>query len=184
MLVRFEVDACYTTETASETSDVDDLANALSSARISDGTSAPPPTKIGPINVVRAGQTVAQKDLIKLKTKSSVTPYPWITAYPQILLGQTPTLKVGIQTRGTFETVLSRQLDSSDFDEEKKTYQPALNKLRKLLGDIHDAALVRGRGAMLSLVCQNGVLKLTERTDGRWLLPPKVIRRFDPDANY
>lgn len=183
MLIRFEVDACYSTEAASDNPDLDNLADALSSVKIDNTPSTPPTTKVGPINVVRAGEEVAQRDLIKIKTKSSISPFPWISAYPQLLLGQTPTLKVGMHTRGTFETVLSRQLDSSEFDEEKAMIQPALNKLRKLLGHIHDAALERGRGAMLSIVYQDGVLKLIERTDGRLLLPPKVIRRFDPDFN-
>lgn len=184
MLVRFEVDACHSPDMAPDASDLDGLANTLSSINLDHSSIEPPTTRVGPINVVRTGQEISQRDLVKIKTTASMSRFRWDAVYPQLLFGQTPTIKVGVHNRGTFETIVTRELDSPEFENSRKKIEPAVNKLRQLLGRVQDAALERGRGATISLIHQHGVLKLMERLGRSFLLPPKVITRFDPDSNW
>lgn len=177
------MDACHAPQLASDGSDLDDLANTLSSMNLDSSSTGSSTSKIGPVNVIRAGREIAQRDLIKIKTTSRANRFRWDAVYPQLLLGQTPTLKLGVHDSGTFESIVTRELDSPDFEGTRKKVDPALSKLRQLLGHVQDAALERGRGATISLVYTDGALKLMERVGRSLLLPPKVIARFDPDSN-
>jgi hypothetical protein len=125
MVVRFEVDACLSTDagpakttstggasdtnhlskkTATSTS-VDDLADALGSMDLK-SRPAPANTTKGPttINVVRAGTQVPQDALIEVTSRSRyfVDQLDWNELYPQLALSHTPLLYLGVHDRGTF----------------------------------------------------------------------------------
>lgn len=123
-----------------------------------------------------------QGSLIKIKTRSNSSSggFPGAPQYLQLMFGQTPALYVGIHQNGTFTTIRECQLDEMESSFAAKV-QPGLKKLSRLLEEIRDIALERGRGAQLSLVYQKKVspdLQVMERSRGKSLLPDNVLRRF------
>lgn len=187
--MRFEVDACK-----EETAQIvpapalrqpgDMLADALSSLSLTSSTSPPirPIQSRDGLDVIRGGHDVPQGSLIKIKTRSNSSSggFPGAPQYLQLMFGQTPALYVGIHQNGRFTTIRECQLDEMESSFSAKV-QPGLKKLSRLLEEIRDIALERGRGAQLSLVYQKKVspdLQVMERSRGKSLLPDNVLRRF------
>lgn len=169
IMVRFDVDACM-------------LPDAMSSANVTSSTlPSPRPPKFtnGPA-VIHAGHEVPQASLIKIKTRAQgkTGGFPGSAEYLQLLLGQTPTLYVGIHQNGTFKSVKERALESPEFAYSANKVQPGLKKLRRLLEDIRTVAVQRGKETRLSLVCRKGVLQVMTRSGGESLLPGDILQRF------
>ena len=50
---------------------------------------------------------------------------------------------------------------------------------RRLLEELQNMMMERGKEARLSLVCRGGVLQVMERKSSRALLPKEILARFD-----
>lgn len=176
MVVRYEVDAyCEPSEHS-----VDALAKQLSTLGVK-STSANSVCDVPNIvSVQRAGQTVPQSSLVKLKSRSRARGSQYLAnSYLQLHLGQIPSLYIGVHDgNGTFDTVDILPCDSNDFDKAREKARAPLRRLRRLLEDIQSAVMERGPGAQLSLVCREGELLLMQREDDDALLPPALLKRF------
>jgi hypothetical protein len=205
MVVRFEVDACLPSKSTSRLKieapplaitsgdDVDSLALLLSNTQISEPSSSAvsrvrhtPSTAIvksdgAPfLEICAVGNLVPQKDLIELTTRSerNAATFSWREAFPQLWLSQTPHHYLAVHNRGTFSSIQRRTIEGEDLLAIAADAQQSFRKLRKVLGAIQELLIEQGREARLSLVCRNGVLEVFERTDGRNVLPDKVLKRF------
>lgn len=77
-----------------------------------------------------------------------------------------------------FTEVIERRLETPDFEKQEPQVQRALNKLHRLLEEIHVTVLQKGVGAKLSIIAEGDGLTLVERSDSR-VIPASVLRRFD-----
>jgi hypothetical protein len=175
MVVRFEVDACLSTDAgpekatstggASDTDrlskktagSVDDLADALGSMDLK-SRSAPSSTKGPRINVVRAGTQVPQDALIEVTSRSKhfVDQLDWNELYPQLALSNTPLLYLGVHDRGTFTQLRkwrvhgpgSDSTDSSvpDLVAQRKQMALQIVRLACVLEELQGLAISRGPG--------------------------------------
>lgn len=200
MVVRYEVDACFPppdepdSSTSAEDTSAEDtltskasasaedaLTDALSALSFSEPTPEPTQQKPYGINIIRAGTVAPQSSLVKVKTRSlrNYALFKWAQAYPQLLLGQTKTVMIGVHSAGVFSETHTVELDSPKLEEVARSVQPGLRKLRRLLGELQDRVMERGKEARLSLVCRDGVLQLMERSSGRPLLPQEILERFE-----
>lgn len=173
MLVRCEADACYAPGT---TGSADHLLDALSSLSIAQ---KPASQRMNGLTVVSAGQVVPQSDLIKIKTRSKIRGISWELLCAQLRLGDTPTHFIGVHgVDGVFTEIIERKLETPDFEKQEPQVQRALNKLHRLLEEIHVAVLQKGVGAKLSIIAEGDGLTLVECSDSR-VIPASVLRRFD-----
>lgn len=165
----------------------DDLSDALSSLTLSSTSSpassapCPPSAPVHGIRVIRGGTVVPQPSLIKLKTRSerSRPLIDWPFIYPQLALGQTPALIVGVHSRGEVHTLRTTKLDAPALEDVRTEVQPRLRRLSKLLEEIWLVVAEIGKETRVSLLCRKGVLSLVERTSGEDLLPQDVLERFE-----
>lgn len=180
LVVQFDLDAHHDTDssTSSDASadGIDALSHRLSSLAVTGRT----PSKHSPsLTIVHKGSEVPQSSLVKIKTRSvnNAKSFPRVMEYLQLFFGQTPTLYLGIHHDGTLHDIRRYTLESLEpqFDARVKR---GLQKLRKILQAIRDLAIERGQEARLSLVCEDGVLKLMERHRSKSLLPDAVLARF------
>ena len=192
MVLRFEVDAYDPTlcDIApeegydAETSDTwDDLTNAVSSLSVGPEASSPASTDedTATLHVIRAGAEVPQSALVKIKTRSmrNIQNLDWDAIYPQLYIGQTPTLKIGVHQKGRFEEVQTKKLDAPELKEVAREAQTAMKKLWSALKELHNLAMAHGRKARISVVCRDGVLQVMERESTDSFLPEHVLKRFD-----
>ena len=185
MVVRSEVDACLPTDadpaTATKTggtadkkaaSSVDDLADALGGMNLP--SSAPTTTTQHPaINIVRAGTQIPQEALLEVVSHSVnfVDQLDWNELYPQLVLSQTPALRLGVHDRGTFMELREWQIDGSGSGSSSDSGAPDLSTVRKetavqivrlarVLEDVQELAIARcpGPAGSFSLVCVDGEL--------------------------
>ncbi|KAF8272627.1 hypothetical protein EI94DRAFT_1717979 [Lactarius quietus] len=199
MVVRFEVDACFSTGTSSsvpktKAASVDDLADALGGMAIKHRTPASTKTASSSssssplINIVRAGTQVPQEALIELD---------WNELYPQLALSQTQSLHLGVHERGVFTQLNEWQLDgrprtgtrvgsatAPDISAQRRETAVQIVRLARLLEDVQELAIARGPGAAgsFSLVCENGELCVYARkkdAGAKSCLPPDVLVRFE-----
>jgi hypothetical protein len=122
MIVRFEVDACLSTETTDSNCSskeapalaVDDLADTLGSINISSDASSTSSPSSSPesVNIIRAGTQVPQDTLLEVTSRSVhyVDQLDWNELYPQLAISQTATLHLGVHQRGTFEELREWQI--------------------------------------------------------------------------
>ncbi|KAI0255088.1 hypothetical protein BJV78DRAFT_1120388 [Lactifluus subvellereus] len=213
MIVRFEVDACLPMDagpaTATKTggtanekhstkkaaASVDDLTDALGSMNLL--SSAPATTTQQPaINIVRAGMQVPQEALLEVVSRSVryVDQLDWNELYPQLVLSQTPALRLGVHDRGTFTELREWQVDgpgsgpssssnsgAPDLSAERKETAVQIVRLARVLEDVQELAIARGPGptGSFSLVCMDGELRAYGRSNNRKTrLPPDVMARF------
>ncbi|KAI0255085.1 hypothetical protein BJV78DRAFT_1386971 [Lactifluus subvellereus] len=215
MIVQFVVDACLPMDagpaTATKTGGTDnkeystkktatslgDLADALSSLNLPSST--PATTAQQPvINIVRAGTQVPQEALLEVVSRSVhyVNQLDWNELYPQLVLSQTPALRLGVHDRGTFTELREWQVDgpssgpssgsASDsgapaLSAERKETAVQIVRLARVLEDLQELAIARGPGpaGSFSLVCEGGKLRAYGRSNNRETrLPPDVMARF------
>jgi len=186
MVVRFEVDACFSTGTSSsvpktKAASVDDLADALGGMAIKHRTPASTKTASSSssssplINIVRAGTQVPQEALIEVTSRSAyfLEQLDWNELYPQLALSQTQSLHLGVHERGVFTQLNEWQLDgrprtgtgagsatAPDISAQRRETAVQIVRLARLLEDVQELAIARGPGAAgsFSLVCENGEL--------------------------
>ncbi|KAI0354854.1 hypothetical protein OH77DRAFT_1404162 [Trametes cingulata] len=199
MVVRFEVDACTaqprqttspprtstatritSSRTTNAAENVDSLADALAGLGVSTSTSNT--SSSDAISVIRAGTQVPQSTIVELVTRSKkyVDQFDWAEQYPQLLLSSTPHLLLGVHDRGTFERVKKHALGSAEMRhvETDPRIQRAFGQLVAVLRTIQALVKERGERGRLSLVCQDGVLKVYERTSDAGCLTESELARF------
>ncbi|KAI0365689.1 hypothetical protein BV20DRAFT_1027527 [Pilatotrama ljubarskyi] len=200
MVVRFEVDACTAqprpaassprtstapritgSRTTTGAPNIDSLADALAGLGVSTSTSNTS-TSIDTISVIRAGSQVPQSTIVELVTRSKkyVDQFDWAEKYPQLLLSSTPHLFLGVHDRGTFERVKKHALGSAEMRhvETDLRMQRAFGQLVAVLRSIQELVKEHGQRGRLSLVCQDGVLKVYERTSDAGCLTEDELARF------
>ena len=209
LIVRFEVDACLATDTGkaeTRTSDtkrsakeapelaVDDLADALGNLNVtSTPTSPTTASSVSPaLNIVRAGTEVPQESLLEVASRSKyyIDQLDWNELYPQLVLSQTPGLRLGVHERGTFTELRECQVDSDDgagagepagLPAQRRETAAQLVRLARVLEDVQELAIARGPGptGSFSLVCEGGELRVYGRKGvRRSCLPQDVRTRF------
>ncbi|KAI0783483.1 hypothetical protein C8Q75DRAFT_436081 [Abortiporus biennis] len=189
LVVRFEVDACLDPTSKSNRTqppdDMDDLSSLLSGLVVSSSPllSTRPPGGSSPdeIKVVHAGCIVAQKDIVELTTRSqrNVVDFDWGDVYPQLFLSQTPHLYLAIHDRGNFEQVQKDVLGSPKMRRVERELNIGLKKLRSALETIQNLVIDHGEDGRLTLLCQEGELKVYERISNRSSLPSSIMSRFE-----
>ncbi|EED81960.1 predicted protein [Postia placenta Mad-698-R] len=121
LIVRFEVDACLPSGSSvsqpAPSTDADSLADMLSGMNV--GAASQPAfidagASTNELDVISAGQHVPQSSIIEMTTRSKnyVDQYEWKDSYPQLYLSQTTLYYLAAHTRGDFEMVTKRRLDS------------------------------------------------------------------------
>ncbi|KAG6890589.1 hypothetical protein C0992_000407 [Termitomyces sp. T32_za158] len=193
LVVRFEVDACIVSPQASQSQstasssgdDVDDISGALSGVSLQ--RVAPPYSNategsetFPTINVIPGGSVVSQSSIIELTTRSkkSASDFKWIEYYPQLFFSQTPHYFMAVHEGGRFQCVIKRKLESPEVKETAQKFQEDLKKLRRLLDQIRELVKEHGERGRLSLVCQEGELKVFERTNQASYLPDEALKLF------
>jgi hypothetical protein len=214
MIVRFEVDACLSTETADSKRSakkapalaVDDLADALGSINISSSaassTSSPSSSPVS-VDIIHAGTQVPQDALLELTSRSVyfVDQLDWNDLYPQLVLSQTPAVRLGVHERGTFKELREWQViggadagtgtgtgadtDSGsgsppDLTAQRRETAAHIVRLARVLEDLQELAISRGPGpaGCFSLVCEGGEMHVYGHKDAKSCLPPDVKARF------
>ncbi|TFY74198.1 hypothetical protein EWM64_g9813 [Hericium alpestre] len=198
-IVRFEVDACLPSakprSSRMSAATLDDLTDSLAGLKIErEGkatTSATPsrPTKkkddtssAPALKIIRAGSEVPQSSIIELTTRSviRINELDWTEIYPQLYLSQTPWYYIGIHSRGTFTEVRKSNLTGDGMAAQRRQAKASVQKLGQVLEMIQEAVIAHGVERRLSLVCQQGVLKVYEQSSKESCLPDDVRKRFDP----
>jgi hypothetical protein len=221
MIVRFEVDACLSTDTTDSKRSVkkapvlavDDLADALESINISSSatssTSEPSSSSPASVDIIRGGTQVLQDALLELTSRSVyfVDQLDWNDLYPQLVLSQTPAVRLGVHERGTFKELREWQViggadagtststgtgadadaDSGlgsgsppDLTAQRRETAAHMVRLARVLEDVQELAISRGPGpaGCFSLVCERGQMHVYGRKDAKSCLPSDVKARF------
>ena len=199
LVVRFEVDACLPSVTpnrgtspVTQSSDPDDLTEALAGLNI---TTNPPATPAGvlsspsmaflegspPLRIIHAGAAQLQESIIELTTRSEnyTQNLDWAEVFPQLYLSQTPHLYVGVHSVGRFFDVRKQSLDSLEMVSQREKAETSPRKLGNVLRMIQKIVVKHGRAGRLSLVCEKGTLRAYERVSTQSCLPAEVIQRFE-----
>ncbi|KAH9850142.1 hypothetical protein C2E23DRAFT_326109 [Lenzites betulinus] len=192
LVVRCEVDACTaqpvpiqrsTTAPRNTAASVDDLADAISGLNVSSTVPSTRSSGVSTITVIRAGGEVPQSSIVELKTRSQnyVHQFDWIEQYPQLFLSYTPNLFLAVHNRGTFERIKKHTLGSAELRsvEQDPQIQRSFRQLIAILRTIQELVKSRGLQGRLTLLCQDGVLRVYERTSSAGSLPTHVLTRFD-----
>ncbi|KAF9464193.1 hypothetical protein BDZ94DRAFT_525066 [Collybia nuda] len=192
MVVRYEVDACIpweeepTTPRPRAATDVDDLIGALAEVKITpqlnDASTIPKAESPPKLTVLNGGSDVPQSAIVELTTRSinRVHEFDWEESYPQLFISQTPHHFLAIHERGRFIRVDKRKLTSTELQNVMEdVIQPHLKKLRRLLGTVKKLVIEHRQRGRLSLVCQEGELKVFQRVGRESCLPDEIIRKFD-----
>ena len=192
LVVLFEVDAydpalCADLATKekgdTQTSDsVQDLTDVVSSMSMSTplvlASKSSEKTKL---HVIRAGIEVPQGALVKIKTRSkrNIQNLDWDAIYPQLYIGQTPTLKIGVHQRGRFEEVQTKTLDSPELKEVARETETGMKKLWSVLKELHNLVMANGKDARISVISKDGALQVLNRESLDSFLPEHTLSRFD-----
>lgn len=200
MVVRYEVDACLPSASpkkhasrASQSSNPDDLADALAGLNITSSkpantlavalplspqaSSASPPL----LRIVHAGAEQPQESIIELTTRSEnyIHKLNWAEIFPQLYLSQTPHFYTGVHSAGRFFEVREQRLDGLEMVSQREKAETGLRKLGKVLKMIQEIVVKHGKAGRLSLVCEEGTLKVYEWVSVQSCLPAEVMRRFE-----
>jgi hypothetical protein len=200
MIVRFEVDACLSTETTDSKRSakkapalaVDDLADALGTINIS-SSAASSTSSPASVDIIHGGTQVPQDALLEVTSRSvhSVRKLDWNELYPQLVLSQTPALRLGVHKRGTFNELREWQIiGGADADSgsgsppnltaQRRKTAAQIVRLACVLENVQELAISRGPGpaGCFSLVCEHGEMRVYGRKGARSCLPPDVKARF------
>lgn len=122
-----------------------------------------------------------QSDIIELTTRSAkrVVDFDWVDAYPQLFLSQTPNHFLAAHTQGRFQTVTKRNIKDAALKEIERSLQDNFKKLRVALTTIQNLVVEHGQRGRLTLVCQQGLLNVYERTSQESCLPDAILARFE-----
>jgi hypothetical protein len=151
-----------------------------------------PSTPSPALNIVHAGTQVPQESLLEVASRSKyyIDQLDWNELYPQLVLSQTPGLRLGVHERGTFTEMREMQVDgdggvgagpSPALEAQKRETAAQFARLARVLEDVQELAIGRGPGPThsFSLVCEGGELRAYARKGiRRSCLPPDVRARF------
>ena len=166
---------------------LDDLANTLAGLSISPSLSSQASSARSAgangstLTVIRGGSYNPQASIVELTTLSERRRenFEWSETFPQLFLSQTPHHFLGLHDRGKFITVEKRKLGSSDLRVVEQNAQANLKALKRALELIKDIVVEGGQRGRLSLVCQNGEMKVYERIGQESCLPEEIMERFE-----
>ncbi|KAI0783481.1 hypothetical protein C8Q75DRAFT_810811 [Abortiporus biennis] len=183
LVVRFEVDACLMDDegisepVVCDSSDpTNDLSNSLASLTISPSSSNTLVSS-GDLNIIGAGRTVPQHNIVELVTCSR-NELKWGKKYPQIFLSQTPHIFLAVHDDGNFHTVVKHSL-RPPATMVQKNYDVKFRKLGAALRRIQEFIIDHGKkDCQLSLLLQGGELKVYEHRSKRGLLPDDIMAWF------
>lgn len=182
MVVRFEVDACIPPASLPPSatpavSTIDDLADALANVKIKR-------ERKPLLSIIKAGTLVPQSSIIEMTTRSEarVGEFDWKENYPQLFLSQTGHHYLAVHQRGRFIEVQKRTLASTQLQAENEGLQPDFKNLRAVLELIQRIVIKHGQRGSLSLVCEDGKMRLFERLTTVNCLPEGYMDRFEFDA--
>ncbi|PCH40482.1 hypothetical protein WOLCODRAFT_143128 [Wolfiporia cocos MD-104 SS10] len=188
LVVRFEVDACLASPAQSSTG-VDDLASTMSDLSISSdvhsdairGTGVNRGSSPNEPRIIRAGTQVPDDAIVELATRSETSPKPfdWANSYPQLFFSQTPHHFLAMHSAGHISHIIKHHIDDPDLREVKQRAQRGFKKLKRLLEDIQDIVIEKGKSSRLSLVYRQGTLALYERASQGSYLPAHMLKQFD-----
>ncbi|KZT69561.1 hypothetical protein DAEQUDRAFT_765400 [Daedalea quercina L-15889] len=193
MVVRFSVDACIPPPSTStqdahqqvDMVDTDDLSSMLSNMGIAtsldQGVEIDREASTSDLDVIRAGKPVPQSSLIEITTRTerNARSYNWTDTYPQLYFSQTAYRFMAIHDHGNFYEVEKRGLDEPKSEEIKKGLQGDFNKLKDALQTIQNLVIAHGERGRLSLVFQDGTLRVFERKSLESCLPDDMLGRFE-----
>ncbi|KAK2767046.1 hypothetical protein FQN54_006364 [Arachnomyces sp. PD_36] len=190
-VVRYEVDACCDTDSglpghnegenqprAPVLSAEDSILDKLTKLCLSDGTEAGAPGEQQRIEVIQRGTTVPTTRTAEVKTRSSGLKLNHIL--PQLWIGRTPHLRVGMHSDGRFRRV--EEIKAADkFIEWEETNQIQLLKVVRLLHDLRE--IVKNDGSCAAVCASTGRLPKLEIysvkfKSRRETLPRSVVQRF------
>ena len=191
LLLLFEVDAydpglCDDAHTERDVAGGLDTMTSLQEALTALSVEPPLPARAAPdgsetLRVIRAGTEIPQRALVKIKTRSrlNIDNLDWGVIYPQLFIGQTPTLKIGVHQRGEFYEVREEKLDAPKREEVARETQTALKKLWTILKELHNLAMAQGKEGRINVVSKGGVLQVVQRESTESFIPEDLLSRFD-----
>ncbi|KAH9943639.1 hypothetical protein B0H21DRAFT_823623 [Amylocystis lapponica] len=182
IVLRHEVHACLPSppHAAAASTDTDELAQLVSGLNV---TSSQGPTGHGSgaeLEVIHAGSEVPQSKLVMFNTRSkrTVDQFDLDDLYRSLYLAQTPIHFLAVHDRGNFETVTKRMLGDPEFETVARNAQMGFSKLRRVLQEIQELVVKHGQRGRLTLVCQDGAVRVFERSSQTSCLPESVFERF------
>ncbi|KAH9932793.1 uncharacterized protein BXZ73DRAFT_46733 [Epithele typhae] len=197
VVVRFEVDACVAGTANNSapksptlasptpkraTGNVDDLADLLSGLDVQSAAGTGSSSTSAGITVIPGGSKVPQSAIIELTTRSinTVEDFDWQEQFPQLFLSGTPNLYLAVHQRGTFERAIEHRVGSEEMHsvEQGTRTQRGFRQLVAVLRQLQTMAREHGKRVKLSLVCQEGVLKVYERGGEGGVLEDADLERF------
>lgn len=187
-MLHFKVDACFSqiqgtkqTQGSTQTS-VNVISNHLSGLNIASTTpSLRPIVNTNDVRIRKGGTHVPQSALIELSTRSEhlVDHMRWGETYPQLFLSQIPNIYIGVHTYGEFTRIIKHGLDDPELKEINAGAQDNFRRLRRVLQDIQSLVREHGQRGRLSLVYQNGTMRVYQRKESISCLPDDILRRFE-----
>ncbi|KAI5474644.1 hypothetical protein MNV49_002714 [Pseudohyphozyma bogoriensis] len=177
LLVRFEVDACTSDDDAPPSPSGSTFSSSPSSnysfSSSTSSTYTPSPTPLFGIHYQQLGTLASQSSLVELKTGKKA--FSGTAVYPQAFFSQTPFIKRGRRTEGTFWAINEYPLDGMQAQE--RNSRERMRKLRGVLEEVRKVAM-EGRDDLLSLWCREGRLEVWARTGGV-VTPMEVEELFE-----
>jgi hypothetical protein len=133
---------------------------------------------IGGLSYKRIGRLVPQANLVELVTRTQWTVgRSYDELFPQIYLRNTPNLVIAIHNGGVFLRRTHEVLGKAGIlDSVARAAQPHFKELRVLLGVLQTLA-INHAGEQLTIVCQQGILKVFVRQNGT-ALPEEFLAEF------
>jgi len=200
MMVRFEVDGYLPNDSLktssasnkSSVSDVDDLAASLADLSVRPSASSQTPSSPSTsssahdgetLRVIQGGREVAQSSIVEFATRSirTIQRLDWLDDYSKFCLSKTPHFHVGIHERGVYSEIRKRHMDDADIMMHNRKVEGGLQRLGKVLEIIQEIVIEHGPSKNLTLLCEEGVLRVFERQAGERCLPADMLKRFVVD---
>ena len=112
------------------------------------------------------------------RSEISAANFDWGDAYPQLYFSQTPHHYLAVHRSGTFFSIAKRKIGKNDLVAIESKAQIGFRKLRKLLGEIQTMVKEGGTNKRISLICQDGDLKIHVRNSEESFLPEDSLALF------
>src|SRR6185437_13172171 len=124
--------------------EADDLLTSLKKLSLSEPTEPPKPLEAQRIEVIQRGTTIPTTRTAEVKSRSGAVQLSKVI--PQLWIGRTPHLRIGIHTMGKFTRVESINV-AEKFQEWERTYQTPLLKMVRLISELREVVKEHGNCA-------------------------------------